>query len=113
MASVLLLVLFFHAFSANAEPASKTEIVKSKARAIESTMGECACTIAPASRDADDAPVGKTTLKDLHGDDFTVSVVNDEFALKLFQEMTVQRKIPFGFPEDGCFARAHEMAFQL
>lgn len=42
-----------------------------------------------------------------------ITVMNDEYILKIFQEMTVQKKIPFGYPEDGCFARAHEMSYQL
>lgn len=87
--------------------------IRSKVDKISSSMSPCRCTLRATSREADESPMGQVTIKDLHGDPMPISVVNDEMALRLFEEMTVQRKIPFGFPEDGCFARAHEMSLQL
>jgi len=110
-----IVVVFFLASSLTfqARGASPVLSVTTQVQKITAAITPCDCKMNPFSRDAGDAPLGRTTFKDLHGTTQTVSVVNDEYALKLFQEMTVQNKIPFGFPEDGCFARAHEMSYQL
>ncbi len=82
-------------------------------RKANATVVKCKYVASPVSRKGGDAPLCETTFRDLHGDQQPVTVVNDEYALKIFQEMTVNGKIPFGFPEDGCFARAHEMSREL
>jgi hypothetical protein len=69
--------------------------------------------MAPSDDDAAVKPLGQVVVQDFRGKEISVAVVSEEYSLRLFQEMTMQKKIPFGFPEDGCFARAHEMAFQL
>ena len=44
------------------------------------------------------------------GKEFPVSVVTEPYAQRLFQQMAEQTHIPFQYPEDGCYARAHEMS---
>lgn len=89
------------------------EIVTKYDKKLTRTIGECACAIDPLSPTADSEPVGKVTVPDFRGSQLAVTVVNHEYALRLFQEMTMQKKISFGFPEDGCFARAYEMSYQF
>jgi hypothetical protein len=113
---LILLILFFA--SASHSAASKATLpripVSKLVQKLQSTIGPCSgCKLNSTARNAGDSPLGKTTLKDLHGRKIDVTVMNDEYALKIFQEMTVQQKIPFGFPEDGCYARAEEMSYQL
>lgn len=43
------------------------------------------------------------------GKPFKISVLTEETAEKIFKEMAEQKHIPFCYPEDGCYARAHEM----
>lgn len=50
------------------------------------------------------------TLKTLQGREFEISVVDYETAKRLFDEMASKDYIPFKYPEDGCYARAHEMS---
>jgi hypothetical protein len=93
---------------------AEKSVVQEIVRRLQESIGACiGCKTNPTAREAGEAPLGKTSLKDLHGRKIIASEMNDEYALKIFQEMTVQQKIPFGFPEDGCYARAHEMAYQL
>lgn len=80
---------------------------------LRRTLGRHDFKIDPLSPLADTQAIGKVWTKDLKQATLQVSVVNEEYALRLFQEMTVQNNIPFGFPEDGCYARAHEMSFQF
>ncbi len=54
--------------------------------------------------------LGQETFKDPGGSPFKVSVVNEEYAKKIFDYLASQKHIPFRYPEDGCQARAHEMA---
>ena len=44
---------------------------------------------------------------------FKISVVSEEYAQQLFDYMEDSSHIPFGFPEEGCYARAHEMSRML
>lgn len=94
-------------------PPKTPEVIETLDKRLSSSIGKCACTIDPASPNADSKVIGTVSLPDFRGDKVTVSVVNDEYALRLFQEVTMQKKIPFGFPEDGCFARAYEMSYQF
>ncbi len=87
--------------------------VRRRIQAINDSIGVCACGIDADSREAGYRPIGKTSIKDLRGKRFAISVVNYEYALKIFHYMTAQEQIPFGFPQDGCFARAHEMSYLL
>lgn len=61
------------------------------------------------SRGSDSSSVNKGTLRSPNGKSFDVSVVSKEEIQKLFTEMANQKHIPFKYPEDGCYARAHEM----
>ena len=91
----------------------KDEIVRRFDKKIAKLIGKCTCTLDPSADDAAGKPLGQITVQSFRNKEMSISVVSEEYALRLFQEMTMQKKIPFGFPEDGCFARAHEMAFQL
>lgn len=42
-----------------------------------------------------------------------VSVISMEFMEELFLELANNKTIPFRFPDDGCYARAHKMALLL
>ena len=42
-----------------------------------------------------------------------VSVISLKTAQKLFKKLAADPNVPFKFPEDGCYARAHYMAQQL
>lgn len=83
----------------------------SEADRLNSTMGTCACSIDPFSRKANHGPIGQVSFKDPTGKRFTVSVVGYEFALKVLKVMSRG----FGKNEslDGCYARAHRMAYIL
>jgi hypothetical protein len=53
---------------------------------------------------------GTKKLKTETGKEFEVSIVDLDVATNLFNKMASQEHIPFGYPEDGCYARAHEMS---
>jgi hypothetical protein len=55
-----------------------------------------------------DAGKGKITGPD--GKETTISVVSEAQAQSLFSQMARQSRIPFRYPEDGCYARAHAMS---
>jgi hypothetical protein len=44
------------------------------------------------------------------GQEFEISILPLDQAKSLFDEMAAQPHIPFRFPEDGCYARGHEMS---
>jgi len=48
-------------------------------------------------------------LKSPTGKAFKISRLTEEQAFQLFKEMAEQKDIPFCYPEDGCYARAHKM----
>lgn len=52
-------------------------------------------------------------LKDFFGELFSVSVVTEQKAQELFREMLSKDYIPFHYPQEGCFARAHEMTWLM
>ena len=90
-----------------------SETATKAAQKLERAIGACPSCKPALTRTSGDHPLGAAEVEDVNGRKFEMSVMNDEFALKIFQEMTEQGKIPFGFPEDGCYARAHEMSYQL
>lgn len=47
------------------------------------------------------------------GKKFSLTVITPKLAKELFEEMASQKDIPFRYPEDGCYARAHAMAMRL
>lgn len=71
------------------------------------SLGLCALFLFCAHARAEFAQV---ELTDYFGKPFSISLVDQTRAEKLFQEMASQKHIPFGYPDDGCYARAHEMA---
>lgn len=94
---------------ASALPVS--DALQQQAQELNETMGVCACSIDPFSRQAVHGPIGQVSFKDPTGKRFTVSVVGYEFALKVLKVMAKG----FGKNEslDGCYARAHRMAYIL
>lgn len=52
-------------------------------------------------------------VKTKNNNDMYISVVSEEAAQQLFKEAAAKTHIPFKYPEDGCYARAHEMAILL
>lgn len=61
---------------------------------------------------ADDLPQAARygSLKTKRGTEFKVSIVSLCQVARLFAEVASQPHIPFRYPEDGCYARAHEMS---
>ncbi len=116
-ATLVILLILSNAPVCSASPAynkpTKDEIIRRFEKKLSKLVGRCACTLDPSSEEAATRPLGQVPVRDFRDKSMHVAVVSEEYALRLFQEMTMQKKIPFGFPEDGCFARAHEMAFQL
>lgn len=47
---------------------------------------------------------------DQSGQQIEMSSISMKKAMKLFKKIAEDKKIPFGYPEDGCYARAHMMA---
>jgi|GEM_PF-6032924 len=47
------------------------------------------------------------------GQKIAISSVSLEYLNELFQELANDKEIPFNYPEDGCYARAHKMAMIL
>ncbi len=54
-----------------------------------------------------------STIIDDNGKKQPIAVVSEEYAQELFQEMAKRKDIPFKYPEDGCYARAHKMSILL
>ena len=57
-----------------------------------------------------DRTITKSKLTDAEGKEFEVSMVSYEYLEEIFQNLANQKHIPFRYPEDGCYARAHEMS---
>ncbi len=57
-----------------------------------------------------DRTITKSSVQGISGDNIDISMVSEDFAKELFDEMASQPHIPFAYPEDGCYARAHEMS---
>lgn len=57
-----------------------------------------------------DRTVSKTKIKNYLGKDFEISSISYEYLDEIFDFLASQKHIPFNYPEDGCYARAHEMA---
>jgi hypothetical protein len=52
----------------------------------------------------------KSTVEDINGKPIAISLITKQRAKELFDEMASQKHIPFNYPQDGCYARAHEMS---
>ena len=50
------------------------------------------------------------SVKDINGSDIDISIISEEYAVELFNLLASQKHIPFEYPEDGCYSRAHEMS---
>lgn len=57
-----------------------------------------------------DKQVQKSSLSNIDNKTFEVSSLSYEYLQELFGWLRSQKHIPFEYPEDGCYARAHEMA---
>lgn len=57
--------------------------------------------------------VGRATLEDSENRRFGVSVVDPEYVQKLFEKVAKDDKIPYKFADNGCYARAHQIARTL
>ena len=42
-----------------------------------------------------------------------VSEISYDYAAEIFRDLASDPTVPFGYPEDGCYARAHHMAHRL
>jgi hypothetical protein len=57
-----------------------------------------------------DRTLATGSVKDINGKDIEITIVTRDYAYELFAQMAAQQHIPFKYPEDGCYARAHEMS---
>jgi hypothetical protein len=57
-----------------------------------------------------DRTITKSSLTDKDGKEFEVSMISYEYLEEVFKNLASQKHIPFRYPEDGCYARAHEMS---
>jgi hypothetical protein len=57
-----------------------------------------------------DRTVATTKIKAISGKEFEVSSISYEYLDEIFDYLEAQEHIPFKYPEDGCYARAHEMS---
>lgn len=60
-----------------------------------------------------DRKITKTKVKNSEGKEFEISEISEDYVKELFDYVASQKHIPFDLPEDGCYARAHEMALLL
>jgi hypothetical protein len=60
-----------------------------------------------------DRRVGSASIRRQRLDFMKISEVSAEYAQLLFDELKALPDIPFDYPEDGCFARAHAMVKHL
>lgn len=54
-----------------------------------------------------------SVLHDGNDQPFPVDVISYEYLAELFEDFADERRIPFRYPEDGCYARAHAMTRML
>ncbi len=78
---------------------------------LNSTAGACACGVDPFSRQANTGPIGQTSFKDANTKRFSVSVVNFDYALRVFKSLS--RAFARNESLDGCYARAHRISYIL
>lgn len=52
-------------------------------------------------------------IEDANKKQINISILSESEIQQLFQELSSQSHIPFGYPEDGCYARAQEMSLIL
>lgn len=52
-------------------------------------------------------------IKDFNKKKIGISILSEKDVQKYFKKMKSQKHIPFGYPEDGCYARAQEMSMIL
>lgn len=57
-----------------------------------------------------DETVRSSTVEDVNGEQIEVSAISEEYANELFREIARDPAIPFNYPDDGCYARAHYMS---
>lgn len=60
-----------------------------------------------------DMTIKEKSLMDADGNPCVVSEISYEYLVELFKKIAARKDIPFKYPEDGCYARAHEMAMML
>lgn len=59
-----------------------------------------------------DREIRPSSFSDLEGENRGVSSISYEYALEVFNQLK-NSGLPFEYPQDGCFSRAHHMAMQL
>lgn len=60
-----------------------------------------------------DRSVRHATLQSISGQPFPVDIISFDYAKQLFDVFARQERIPFRYPNDGCYARAHAMTRML
>lgn len=60
-----------------------------------------------------DRTVETTTIETFDGESTDVSLISYEYMKELFDGLSNHPRIPFKYPDDGCYARAHKMSLLL
>ncbi len=60
-----------------------------------------------------DRKITKVFIQDNHHKRLEVSSISMAFLTEIYQKIQTQNNIPFDYPDDGCFARAHKTSMEL
>lgn len=107
------LLFSFHSFAekpkkAKGEPSPETLVNALRAASSgPKVTQECISCLAPEKRPK--ATIDSKSNKQ----NFQVSIITESEAMAFFQEFKNDKSIPFEFPFDGCYARAHTMCQRL
>lgn len=102
--AIFILIFFFSMLDLSIADSSTTKIREALEKFETTSSGPRV--------DKCDRTVTQGKLLSEKGDGIDVSVISEEYAVELFKYLAKQ-KIPFGYPEDGCYARAHRMSIFL
>ncbi len=101
-------ILFSESQQPPTDPVGKARPASEK----EASLLQTPMTLQEAMKSSDTNLLVEAETHDLlspSGKSFKISILTPKQAEDIFREMAEQKNIPFCYPEDGCYARAHEM----
>ena len=101
-------ILFSESQQPPTDPVGKARPASEK----EASLLQTPMTLQEAMKSSDTNLLVEAETHDLlspSGKSFKISLLTPKQAEDIFKEMAEQKNIPFCYPEDGCYARAHEM----
>ena len=101
-------ILFSESQQPPTDPVGKARPASEK----EASLLQTPMTLQEAMKSSDTNLLVEAETHDLlspSGKSFKISLLTPKQAEDIFREMAEQKNIPFCYPEDGCYARAHEM----